>query len=251
LDQITPRVLDEYRIKRLAGGAKAATVNRDLEVVRAVLRKAHEWGMVSAVPTIRKLPEPTRRVRFLTHDEAVRLLEALPEYLSNMAAFSLATGLRESNVTGLRWDQVDLTRRIAWIHADEHKTRKALAVPLNADAVVILRRVERDHPTYVFVRSGQPKQGSSALRPTRRVGSSRPWRDTLKRLGIDDFRWHDLRHTWASWHVQAGTPLSALQELGGWSTYDMVRRYAAFAADHLAGYAENVAGPRLIERKVV
>lgn len=59
-------------------------------------------------------------------------------------------------------------------------------------------------------------------------------------------RWHDLRHTWASWHVQAGTPLLALKELGGWSSIDMVMRYAHLAPDHLAEHAERISGPRLV-----
>ena len=70
--------------------------------------------------------------------------------------------------------------------------------------------------------------------------STKAWYKALKRAGIDDFRWHDLRHTWASWHIQNGTPLHALQELGGWETASMVRRYAHLAADHLAAYASNI-----------
>ena len=62
----------------------------------------------------------------------------------------------------------------------------------------------------------------------------------LERAGITEFRRHDLRHTWASWHVQSGTPLFALQELGGWESTEMVRRYAHLAADHLAPYAEGL-----------
>lgn len=76
------------------------------------------------------LKEPTRRIRFLTQNEAQRLLAALPEHLADMAAFSLATGLRRANVTGLQWSQIDLTRRLAWIHPDQAKARKAIAVPL-------------------------------------------------------------------------------------------------------------------------
>jgi len=64
--------------------------------------------------------------------------------------------------------------------------------------------------------------------------SSKPWYAALRAAGIEDFRWHDMRHTWASWHVQNGTPLYALQEMGGWSSVEMVRRYAHLAADHLA-----------------
>jgi Site-specific recombinase XerD len=62
----------------------------------------------------------------------------------------------------------------------------------------------------------------------------------LERAGIDNFTWHGLRHTWASWHVQNGTPLNVLQELGGWSSYDMVLRYAHLAPDHLSEFASNI-----------
>jgi len=66
--------------------------------------------------------------------------------------------------------------------------------------------------------------------------------------GIHDFRWHDLRHTWASWHVQQGTPLHALQELGGWESAEMVRRYAHLSAEHLAAYADRLNALRDSER---
>jgi len=72
-------------------------------------------------------------------------------------------------------------------------------------------------------------------------------RFAIERAGIEDFRWHDLRHTWASWHVQAGTPLHVLQELGGWETAEMVRRYAHLTADHLAPYADRLCGLRVVE----
>jgi integrase len=182
------------------------------------------------------LKEPTRRVRFLTREEADKLLAESPAHLADMAAFSLATGLRRSNVTGLQWTQVELVRRLAWIHPDQAKARKAIAVPLNAEAVLIIRRRAGKHPTHVFSYLGKP---------IRQV-STKAWYGALARAGIRDFRWHDLRHTWASWHVQNGTPLHALQELGGWESPEMVRRYAHFSAEHLAPYAD-----RLCELRVV
>ena len=66
-------------------------------------------------------------------------------------------------------------------------------------------------------------------------------RKAVAQAGLVDFRWHDLRHTWASWHVQAGTPLHALQEMGGWSTMEMVQRYAHLSAAHLVDHAERIA----------
>ena len=202
-----------------------------LQVLRAVLRMAErEWEWIDKAPMIRLLPEPRRRVRWLTRDEADRLLAELPEHLSAMARFSLATGLRQRNVADLEWSQVDLGKRLAWIHPDQAKARKAIAVPLNAEAMLVLRRLHGKHPEFVFVYRRNPVQQVN----------TKAWKAALKRAGIEDFRWHDLRHTWASWHVQAGTPQHILQELGGWETALMVRRYAHLSAEHLAMYAEKI-----------
>jgi integrase len=76
-----------------------------------------------------------------------------------------------------------------------------------------------------------------------------PAYQALKRAWITDFRWHDLRHTWASWHVQQGIPLHALQELGGWESGEMVRRYAHVSADHLAPYADRLCALNVVDEK--
>jgi integrase len=151
-----------------------------------------------------------------------------------MAAFSLETGLRRSNVTGLKWSQVDLIRKMAWIHADEAKARKAIPVPLSDVAIEILRRQRfsarnADFIDSVFVFKGKPVYQTGTL----------AWRKALVKAGIRDFRWHDLRHTWASWHVQKGTLLHVLQALGGWETVEMVQRYAHLSADHLAQWVQS------------
>lgn len=73
------------------------------------------------------------------------------------------------------------------------------------------------------------------------------WIKALKRAGITDFRWHDLRHTWASWHVQAGTPLHVLQELGGWESAEMVRRHAHLSSEHLAQYVDKLSGLHVVD----
>lgn len=237
LDEISRSLVDRVTDARLAEGVSNATVNRTMEVVRAILRKSvHEWEWLDRAPRVRMLKEPTRRVRFLTQEEADKLLAELPEHLADMAAFSLATGLRRSNVTGLQWTQVELVRRLAWIHPDQAKARKAIAVPLNAEAVLIIRRQAGKHPTHVFSYLGKPICQVS----------TKAWYAALDRAGIRDFRWHDLRHTWASWHVQNGTPLHALQELGGWESSEMVRRYAHFSAEHLAPYADRLCELRAV-----
>ena len=231
LDTINRDMIERISQAKLDDGCSNATVNRTLALVRSILRKCvREWQWLDRAPTVRMLKEPTRRIRYLTHAEADRLLVELPQHLRDMAAFSLASGLRAANVTGLRWSAVDLDRRLAWVHPDEAKARRAIPVPLNGEAVAVLQKQIGKHREVVFTFKGKPvEQVSTAA-----------WYKALGRAGIENFRWHDLRHTWASWHIQGGTPLNVLQELGGWASYSMVQRYAHLAADHLAPWAERL-----------
>ena len=233
LGRINRELLDRILAARKEGGVSNSTVNRTLEVVRAVLRKAaSEWEWLDRVPKVRMLPEPKRRVRWITREDADRLVAALPEHLAAMARFSLETGLRRSNVTGLEWSQVDIARRTAWVHPDQAKARKAIAVPLSATAVALIRGQAGKHPTRVFTYRGKPVSQVN----------TKAWRAALVRCGIENFRWHDLRHTWASWHVQAGTPLHVLQELGAWECVEMVRKYAHLSTAHLHEYVDRANG---------
>jgi integrase len=145
----------------------------------------NEWEWLDRAPQVRMLKEPTRRIRFLTRDEAQHVLAELPDHLADMAAFSLATGLRAFNVTGLQWTEVDLTRRLAWVHPDQAKARKAIPVPLNAEAVSLVRKQLGKHLTHVFSFRGKPSTQVS----------TKAWYGALERAGISNFRWHDLRHT--------------------------------------------------------
>jgi integrase len=210
-----------------------ATANRYLALIRSVLRAAaFDWEWTDRVPRIRLFKESSRRVRWLTHEEARRLVDELPEHLADMALFTLATGLRRSNVTGLRWSAVDLERRLAWVHSDQSKSRKAISVPLNRDAIRILEKWKGKHRTHVFSYLDKPIFQTS----------TKAWYAALEKAEIDDFRWHDLRHTWASWHVQNGTSLQELMELGGWSSYVMVLRYAHLATSQLQNAATRIDG---------
>ena len=230
LESINRATIEAIIEAKLAEGCTHATVNRHLALMRSILRRCmRDWEWLDRMPAFRLLKEPTRRIRFLTQTQALTLLRELPMHLRELATFALATGLRAANITGLVWDQVDLSRRIAWIHPDQAKARKAIAVPLNDMAMNVLTRRAGRHPEYVFSYQGQRIKQVSTM----------AWYRARKRAGLTDFRFHDLRHTWASWHIQHGTPLFALQELGGWETERMVRRYAHLAADHLAVYVKN------------
>ncbi|HSW93574.1 MAG TPA: site-specific integrase [Gammaproteobacteria bacterium] len=231
LNQISRDVVDEVAEKKLAEGVSPATVNRMLEIVRAILRKAErEWDWLERAPLIRMRQEDTRRIRWLTQEEARRLIQELPQHLANLARFSLATGLRKSNVTNLEWSDVDLIKRHALIHPDQAKTKKAIPVPLNEMAIEVIRKQIGKHPKFVFTYGGNPIIQCN----------TKAWKKALKRAGIENFRWHDLRHTWASWHVQNGTSLQELQQLGGWTSFEMVLRYAHLSSDHLREAAERV-----------
>lgn len=238
LVDITRDKVESIITSRLKDGVSNGRVNRMLSVLRTILRKAaFDWEWIDRCPRVKILPEPKRRVRWLTHAEAERLISELPAHLAGMVRFSLETGLRQANVTGLQWSQVDLSRRCAWIHPDQAKARKAIAVPLSNAAVLVLREWIGKHHTHVFSFRGKP-----VTHP-----NNAAWVKALKRAGIEDFRWHDLRHTWASWHVQAGTPLHVLQELGGWESAEMVRRYAHLSSEHLAEYVERLSGLHLVK----
>ena len=174
LDDIDRDLLDSLAQSRLSDGVTNATVNRMLEVVRAILNRAErDWEWIERAPRVRMVPEAKRRVRWLTREEAEVLLSELPEHLAAMAQFTLATGLRESNVVKLEWSQVDLDRRCAWIHADQAKARKAIPVPLNGEAVIVVRRQTGKQPVrrtnIPSVNFGQ----INALTPSPRASSPR------------------------------------------------------------------------------
>jgi integrase len=232
LDSIDRELIaDLARIK--AEQSSPPTANRYLALIRAILRKAaFEWEWIDRVPKVKLYREAKRRIRWITPEQAQTLLRELPAHQVDIVVFALSTGLRQSNVLGLEWSQVDLERRVAWIHADQAKGRRSIHVSLNSTAIAVLVRQLGKHPERVFTYNGKPIAWANTL----------AWRQALKRAGLEDFRWHDLRHTWASWLVQHGTPLYVVQEMGAWESEGMVRRYAHLAPAHLVEHAEVISG---------
>lgn len=213
--------------------ASPSTANRILALIRSILRKAMlDWEWLDKVPRIRLYKEAKRRVRWLTSAQVATLLKELAPHQRDMGLFALATGLRQGNVLKLEWSQVDMVRHVCWIHADQAKARKAIHVPLNSVALAVLTQQVGKHPQRVFTYRGNPVAWAN----------TKSWQNALKRAGIEDFRWHDLRHTWASWLAQLGTPLNVLQELGGWESETMVRRYAHLAPAQLIEHSEKMVG---------
>lgn len=215
--------------KRLA--SSGATANRFLALIRAILRKAcYEWEWIEKAPKVRLYKETKRRVRWITPEQVNLLLQELPQHQRDTTLFALSTGLRQANILGLTWEQVDLLRHTAWIPADKAKGNEDLHISLSKFGVELLQRQLGKHEERVFTYAGKPINYINTT----------TWREALKRAGIENFRWHDLRHTWASWLVQNGTPMYDLQEMGGWKSTEMVRRYAHLAPAQMSKHADVV-----------
>ncbi|WP_439605743.1 tyrosine-type recombinase/integrase [Hydrogenophaga sp.] len=223
LIDINRALLDQVRLVR-GKGVSTATVNRYMALVRTILRKAcNEWEWIDSAPKVGMFRDTEGRIRSLSRDEFTRLLAELPPHLADMVQFSVATGLRQANVTRLQWKQISLERRHLWVAGKDHKNGRPHSVPLNEAALDVLHRRLGDHPTHAFTYEGNPIVQVN----------TKAWRNALLRAEIHDFRWHDLRHTFATWHREAGTPTHELQRLGGWKTQSMVERYAHVAPEGL------------------
>lgn len=210
--------------------------NRHVGVLHAALVLA----LGRSAPTLAKRRAPAGRTRFLSRPEWATLHGKLPAHLKPLCSFALATGLRQENVLRLRWDHVDLDRAVAWVEADEAKGGRILSIPLSDEAVEILRGEAGKHAEFVFTWPGpEPVAGSRQHFPYRATPKT-AWLTAVEAAGLEGVTFHTLRHTWASWHVMAGTPLPVLQQLGGWASIEMVQRYAHLAPDHVASFAGRV-----------
>ncbi|MEO8455581.1 MAG: site-specific integrase [Sphingomicrobium sp.] len=234
LDQVSRDLIDRLVSRQLA---RRSDRTKDLYValMRAMFRKAmREWEWIDTMPSFKTYSKAGKvRVRYLTHAQAEAVLARLPDHQQEVVLFALSTGLRQRNILDLTWDRVDLARRIATVEGSDTKNGEALGVPLNDIAVAVLERQQGRHRTHVFTYKGKPL----------RSANTRTWRGALKACGIRDFRWHDLRHTWATWLRQNDVPTWVLQELGGWKSESMVRRYAHMSVKHLQPYADQLIFP--------
>lgn len=225
----THRVVSDGVAKKLT----PATRNRYLSTIKRILSLANSANWIDSRPKVAKAREPAVRIRWIRHGEASRLLQAIHlPWLRDACRFALATGCRSNEIFSLTWDKIDEGQRLAWVTNDMAKSGKSRPVPLNADALAVIRARAGTHRSLVFSRI---QDGPKIEQIDRRA-----FNVALKAAGIKDFTFHDLRHTWASWHVQSGTPLFVLKELGGWETIEMVKKYAHLNAGHLAEHVNVV-----------
>jgi len=148
-------------------------------------------------------------------------------------------GARSANVLDLSWDRVNLAKRTAWIEADSFKSGEAHGVPLNDTAVEVLRDCVGKHQEYVFTYAPRRRDGQVIHQPIRQANTA-AWRKALKRAGITNFRWHDLRHVAATWLAEEGASGMTMMEFFGWKSESMARRYAHLNTAHLLGPARGL-----------
>ncbi len=227
LSALTVRLVETYQSRLLAAGKAPATVNRRLATLKHMVHKAVEWDLVGEevyhrLRRVRPLPEQNRRLRYLTPEECQRLVEACDAHLRPIVLVALHTGMRKGEILSLEWERhIDLRQRL--ILLDRTKSGRRREIPMNSVVYETLQAIPRrlDSP-YVFTDA----QG----RRFRDI--KRSFRSACRRAGIRDFRFHDLRHTFASHLVMAGADLRTVQELLGHQSLTMTLRYAHLSPGH-------------------
>jgi integrase len=215
-----------------------ATVKRYLAVLSHAFTVAiKEWGWVDDNPVLKvsKPTEPRGRVRFLSDEERGALLDACREstnpWLYTAVVVALSTGMRKAELMGLHWRDLDLQIGRAVLHETKNGERRV--VPLADPALTLLRehaKVRRLDSDLLF--PGARKDTPIDLRA--------PWEPALKRAEVTDFRWHDLRHSAASYLAMNGASLAEIAEVLGHKTLQMVKRYAHLSEAHTAGVVERM-----------
>ena len=264
LAEINPWIVEKWRAARLKAGTRPATVNRDLAALKAALSQAVEWGLLSEHPITRVKPakiDNRGKVRYLSDDEEQRLRNALDareerlrterdsanqwraqrgydqmpdlrkmayaDHLKPLVLLSLNTGLRRGELFSLTWANVDLERANLTISGTTAKSGKTRHIPLNTEALAVLKgwyEQATSHDGLVF-----PAHNGGKLD---NVNTS--WANVLKQADIKAFRWHDMRHHFASRLVMSGVDLNTVRELLGHSDITMTLRYAHLAPEHKA-----------------
>ena len=255
LKNVRPSILAEMRDKLLSSPiernknsnkkAPSSQTKGPATVIRYMASLSHaftvavrEWGWLSSNPMTKvSRPElPQERVRFLSNDERIRLLKACEEssspFLLTAVVIALSTGGRYSEITNLKWDDIDLTRELAVLNKTKNKERRAL--PIKGRALQLLSELYRtrrriDSP-YVF-----PRQDGQAP-----INMRKHFERAVKAAEVENFRFHDLRHSAASYLAMSGSSNREIAEVLGHKTLQMVKRYAHLSDEHSASVVERM-----------
>ncbi len=225
VQDLSPALVCQYRDSRLQV-ATPATVTRELAVFKRILNLAvKEWGLIQVNP-IAGVANPkgaNKRIRWITKEEEVLLMDIAPSWLCPVFKFAIETGLRRSEVLDLKWEDVYLQERYFVVAKSKNGERRGC--PLNDVAMKILLDFT-DHTGFVFRNEHGGRISENALEYT--------WRKTVRDAKLENLHWHDAtRHTWASRAVQRGVDLYSVQLILGHKSPAMSQRYSHHSMDSL------------------
>ena len=223
LVEITPILVEQYKGKRLKEGKMPATVNGEVACLKCMFNWAikNNKAVENPVQRVKLLKEDNTRTRYLSRDEIRRLLDACPECLRRIVICALLTGMRRGEILKLKWDDMNIA--YGTILVKHTKTGKMREVPISQPLEkIILECHNNTDGVYVFCN----EQG----KPYRRIDTL--FQSVVKRANIQDFSFHDLRHTAASYMVMLGIDLATVREILGHQKIDMTLRYAHLAPVH-------------------
>jgi len=222
LVEITPSLINEYKIQRRNDGVKPATINRELATMKKAFNlavKEWEWVRDNPVSKVSMEKENNKRDRWLMEGEESRLLEACEPWLRELVVFALNTGMRLSEILGLTWKGVDLFRKTLTVFKSKNGEKRT--IPMNATVFEMLKdkaKVGSIKVDLVF-----PSQACTIID---KCSVGKAFRNTAGKAKVEDFRFHDLRHTFATRLAQAGKDLYKVQSLLGHKSPSMTQRYA-------------------------
>jgi len=235
---IKPAMVSDYKVQRRDECASPRTINYELTLMSHAFNIAiREWEWLDDNPVKKVKKERVNNTieRWLTMEEEKKLLCASPRWLQEIIVFAINTGFRRSEILDMKWSQVDFDRRTIII--SEQKNRCVDTLPLNKKAMEVLRkRQKRRLPgcDFVFPSNNGTRMMNRNL--------FRAFNIATGRAGVSNFRFHDLRHTFATRLVQAGVGIYEVQKLGRWKTVSMVMRYAHHHPESLRSSIEVMDG---------
>ncbi len=240
LVQMNTLCIRQYLSKRLEK-VSPATVNRHYAMLKSMFNRAIEWGMffgMNPVKGIKAIPEKNQRCRWLTDEEQERLLSFCSGHTRIIVLTALKTGMRWGEIIHLKWKQspnsnyVDFNNGKIFIHESLAKTQRSRIIPLSNTLRLALRDVSKNlGHDYIFVNPETKK-------PLHNIRKS--FATALRKAGIGDFKFHDLRHTFASTLVRRDVNLYKVQILLGHTTPKMTQRYAHLGSDELTEAIEKI-----------
>ena len=226
LNQIMLEQVEDYLAERIADGAAPATINKEIQVLKHVVKKAVEWGKIhtNQIVNVKPLKTPPGRVRYLELDQIPKLLEKCPAWLRPIVVIALNTGMRRGNIVNLKRTNIDKRNRL--IRLEKTKNNDAQILPMNQTVYEVISSLPpRVDTPYLFV-----EEDGKRISPDK---VTMAFKRACEAAGINDFRLHDLRHHFASWLAMSGQNQRTLMELLGHKTPAMTARYTHLSDRHL------------------